>query len=100
MAMEDVVILAKCLRDFSSISEAFAMHERLRRQRVERIVAEGARQSSNKTPGPLGRIVRDLMLAFVFKFLVTERSLSWMYNHHIDWNLPAVSDTSGAAGSR
>lgn len=72
-------------------TKSFAIYERLRRQRVERIVAEGARQSSNKTRGPVGRIVRDFMLPFVFKFLVTEKSLNWICNHHIDWDSPWFS---------
>ena len=100
MAMEDAVVLAKCLRDLSSMPQAFATYERLRRQRVERIVAEGTRQSSNKTPGPVGRKVRDFMLPFVFKFLVTEKSLSWMFNHHIDWDGPVVLDAKGPAFGR
>ena len=100
MALEDAVILAKCLRDFSSMSEAFATYERLRRQRVERIVAEGARQSSNKAAGPLGRIARDVMLPWIFAFLVTEKSLAWMYDHHIEWDRPVVPDATGPVARR
>src|ERR1700676_4310990 len=98
MALEDAVVLAKCLRDLPRMAtKSFAIYERLRRQRVERIVAEGARQSSNKTRGPVGRIVRDFMLPFVFKFLVTEKSLNWIYNHHIDWDVPVVLDANDSA---
>ena len=89
MAIEDGVVLAKCLRDAGSISEAFAGFERLRRRRVERIVAQGARSSSSKAAGPMGRIMRDLMLPFVFRYVVTEQSLAWMYDHHIEWASPA-----------
>ena len=96
MAMEDAVVLAKCLRDVSSLPQAFATYERLRRHRVERIVAEGARQSSNKTPGPVGRKVRDVLLPFVCKFLVTEKSLRWMFNHHIDLGQPRGAQRQGA----
>jgi len=90
MAMEDAVVLAKCLRDVSSVGQAFATYERLRRGRVERIVAEGARQGSNKTLGPVGRTLRDALLPFMFKFLVTEKSLRWIYDHHIAWDVPVV----------
>ena len=58
----------------------------MRRSRVERIVAQGARSSSSKAAGPLGRRMRDLMLPFVFRHVVTEKSMAWMYDHHIDWN--------------
>lgn len=82
LAIEDAVILAQCLRDFPTHTEAFAAYERLRRPRVERIVAEGARQSNNKMPG----FLRDLMLPLLFKFFVTEKALSWMHDYHIDWD--------------
>jgi hypothetical protein len=42
--------------------------------------------------GPIGRIVRDHMLPFVFRYLVTEQSLAWMFEHHIDWNSRTARD--------
>jgi 2-polyprenyl-6-methoxyphenol hydroxylase-like FAD-dependent oxidoreductase len=88
MAIEDGVVLAKCLRDLSSIPKAFAAFERIRRRRVERIVAQGARSSSSKAAGPVGRILRDLMLPLVFRHVVTDKSLTWLYEHHLDWDSP------------
>jgi FAD-dependent urate hydroxylase len=90
MAAEDAVVLARCLRDLPDIPRAFAAYERLRRARVERIVAQGARAGSAKTQGPVGRVLRDLMLPLVFRFLVTERSMAWIYDHHVDWDAPAT----------
>jgi FAD-dependent urate hydroxylase len=90
MAAEDAVVLAKCLRDLPDIPRALAAYEGLRRKRVERIVAQGARSSSSKTPGPVGRVVRDLLLPVVFKVLVTDRSQAWIYDHHIDWEAPVA----------
>jgi 2-polyprenyl-6-methoxyphenol hydroxylase-like FAD-dependent oxidoreductase len=78
--MEDAVVLARCLRDVRSVPDAFAAYERLRRDRVERIVAQGARSSSSKIPGPFGRLVRDLMLRLMLRFFVTDKSLAWMYD--------------------
>jgi 2-polyprenyl-6-methoxyphenol hydroxylase-like FAD-dependent oxidoreductase len=86
MAAEDGVVLAQCLRDLPSVPEALAAYEHRRRARVERIVAQGARTSSAKTPGRIGRVVRDLALPLVFKLLVTDRSTAWIYGHHIDWD--------------
>jgi 2-polyprenyl-6-methoxyphenol hydroxylase-like FAD-dependent oxidoreductase len=86
MAAEDGVVLAQCLRDLPTIPEALAAYEHRRRARVERIVAQGARTSSAKTPGRIGRVVRDLALPVVFKLLVTDRSMAWVYDHHIDWD--------------
>jgi 2-polyprenyl-6-methoxyphenol hydroxylase-like FAD-dependent oxidoreductase len=88
MATEDAVVLAQCLRDLPGVPQALAAYERLRRRRVERIVAQGARTGSAKTPGPVGRVVRDLALPLVFRFLATERSRAWIYDHHIDWDAP------------
>jgi FAD-dependent urate hydroxylase len=88
MAAEDAVVLAKCLRDLPDIPQALVAYERLRRRRVERIVAQGARSGSAKTPGPAGRVLRDLLLPLVFRFLVTDRSQAWIYDHHLDWDTP------------
>ncbi len=90
MAIEDGVMLARCLRDNSTIPSALSAYERLRRDRVERIVAAGARMSSNKTPGLVGRFVRDVMLKVLLRFVVTEKSVSWMYDYRIEWNADAA----------
>jgi 2-polyprenyl-6-methoxyphenol hydroxylase-like FAD-dependent oxidoreductase len=86
MAIEDGVVLAKCLRDIPGIGNAFNAFDRIRRKRVERIVAQGARSSSTKAAGPVGRIIRDQLLPFVFRHVVTEQSMAWMYEHHVDWH--------------
>lgn len=93
MAAEDGVILAKALRDLPSIPEALAAYEQQRRRRVEKIVAFGARGSSAKVPGRVGRVLRDLVLRLVFRFLVNERSMAWQFDHRVEWDrrLPAVS---------
>jgi FAD-dependent urate hydroxylase len=61
---------------------------------VERIVARGARTGSTKTPGPAGRVLRDLLLPLVFRFVVTERSMAWIYDHHLDWDAPVTLGAS------
>ena len=86
MAAEDGVILAKALRDLPSIPEALAAYEEQRRRRVEKIVAYGARGSSAKVPGTFGRVIRDLLLRFVFRFFVSERSMAWQFDHRVDWD--------------
>ncbi|HEX2156650.1 MAG TPA: FAD-dependent monooxygenase [Actinomycetes bacterium] len=96
MAAEDAVVLAKCLRDLADIPQALAAYEGLRRQRVERIVAQGARTGSAKTPGPVGRALRDLALPLIFKLLVSDRSMAWIYNHHIDWDTPVPAPAQPA----
>jgi FAD-dependent urate hydroxylase len=84
MAIEDALVLAKCLRDLPDSAQAFAAFEQIRRPRVERVVAFGARSSSGKAPGLVGRVVRDLALPTVLK-LVAKASQEWLYGYHIDW---------------
>lgn len=84
MAIEDAVVLARSLGEHGSIAEALADYERQRRKRVEKIVAWGARGSSHKTPGPLGRLTRDLMLPLLFRYMITEKSLAWMYDYRVE----------------
>ena len=88
MAIEDAVVLAKCLGDLPDIQQAFAAYEQLRRERVERVVAQGARSSSGKAAGPIARVLRDLMLPMILKRAASsgEKSLAWMYGYHVAWD--------------
>lgn len=92
MAAEDGVILAKALRDLPSIPEALVAYDRLRRARVEKIVAWGAQGSSAKVPGTVGRVIRDLFLRFAFRFFVTERSMAWQFDHRVEWDRPLTGE--------
>jgi 2-polyprenyl-6-methoxyphenol hydroxylase-like FAD-dependent oxidoreductase len=88
MAIEDGVTLARCLRDARSVDTALARYESLRRDRVEKVVRQGRRNGSGKTPGPLGRALRDLALRIVFSHFdrsTLNRQLGWLFDHHIAW---------------
>ena len=86
MAIEDAVVLARCLRDVPDTPQAFVAYERRRRTRVERIVAHGARTSNSKAAGPVGRVLRDLMMPVILKRVANGGSLAWMHDYHVDWN--------------
>jgi FAD-dependent urate hydroxylase len=89
MACEDAIVLAKCLRDLPDTQHAFAAYEQLRRERVERVVAYGARFGSAKAVGPVARVVRDLMLPMLLKRQGGSGStegLAWLFNYHVDWD--------------
>ncbi|HSK81901.1 MAG TPA: FAD-dependent monooxygenase [Rubrobacter sp.] len=86
LAVEDAVVLARCLRDLPDVGQAFAAYERLRRARVERIVAHGARTSNSKADGPVARVLRDLMMPLILKRVARGESLAWMHDYHIDWD--------------
>jgi 2-polyprenyl-6-methoxyphenol hydroxylase-like FAD-dependent oxidoreductase len=101
MALEDAVLLARFLGEAGSIDEAFAGFEASRRDRVERIVAQGARSSSSKTPGRVGGAVRDVVLRLVFRYAITDESLSWMYDYRVGHggNIKTSSPPHGAERS-
>ena len=98
MALEDAVVLAQSLRDHADVPAAFAAYEKARRERVEKIVAAGARSSSSKIPGPVGRRLQELMLRFAFRYLITDRSTAWINNHRIRWE-DTVGDHMLTSGS-
>jgi FAD-dependent urate hydroxylase len=85
LAIEDAVVLAKCLRDLPH-QQAFAAFERLRRARVERIAKAAARVNSSKAAGPVARVVRDALLPAMLKLATTSKRANEQYRYHIDWN--------------
>ncbi|MCQ4080747.1 FAD-dependent monooxygenase [Streptomyces sp. RB6PN25] len=77
VAVEDAVILAKCLRDLPDPATAFAAYTQLRRSRAERLVAFSARQAEHQSD-MIGE-ARD--------------ARDWLYAHHIDWH-STIENTS------
>lgn len=93
MACDDAIVLAQCLRDLPDTRRAFAAYERLRRERVERVVAYGARFGSSKAAGPIARVMRDLLLPMLLKRQGGSGgsgSLDWLFNYHIEWDTPVT----------
>lgn len=87
MALEDGVQLARCLRDHTTPAAAFAAFERLRRDRVEAVVAMG-RTGTSRAHHPLARRLRDLRTKAKRCFAWQHRppmGRGWAYEHHIDW---------------
>jgi FAD-dependent urate hydroxylase len=97
MAIEDAVELGRCLRDLPEPGLAFAAYERLRRGRVEQVVADGARSSNVKAAGPVARVLRDALLP-VFLRRQAAQAQAWLHEHHIDWDAPVA--TAVPAGRR
>ncbi len=90
LAIESAVQLARCLRDLPP-DRAFAAYERLRRARVERIIAAAARTNSDKAAGPVARVIRDLVLPVAMRALAKPERMAWQYGYRIDWDAPAVA---------
>jgi FAD-dependent urate hydroxylase len=94
LAIEDAVVLAKCLRDLPDPRQAFARFEALRRSRVERIIKVAARINSNKTARPLTRVVRDAILPVILRLTTNSKQVNQQYRYHIDWTTPTSSTTA------
>jgi 2-polyprenyl-6-methoxyphenol hydroxylase-like FAD-dependent oxidoreductase len=89
MAMEDAVMLARCLRDHPDPDVAFVAFEAARRERVERVVAQGKRNGSGKAAGPVGARIRDAIMPTVVRRFASAQALAWMTDHRIDWHTEA-----------
>ena len=86
-ALEDALVLARCLRDLPGPEQAFTTFEALRRERVEKIVAVARRNGQQKAiTNPVGAFLRDLMLPL---FIKLSGSPDWLYGHRLEWKPPA-----------
>jgi FAD-dependent urate hydroxylase len=94
LAIEDAVVLAKCLRDLPDPQQAFARFEALRRSRVERIIKVAARINSNKTAGPVTRLFRDAVLPVILRLTTNSKQVNQQYRYHIDWTTPTSPTTT------
>ena len=84
LALEDAVVLARCLRDIPDLERAFAAYEAQRRPRVERLVREARRTGRRKAAAnPVSRGVRDLMLPFFLG--IGMRGLREVYGYRVAW---------------
>jgi 2-polyprenyl-6-methoxyphenol hydroxylase-like FAD-dependent oxidoreductase len=88
LAMESAIQLARCLRDLPDVSSAFSVYERLRRPRVEKIAARGARISHAKAPGPIAQRMMRLMLPLMVKTMNIEKTMAAEQRYTIDFETP------------
>jgi 2-polyprenyl-6-methoxyphenol hydroxylase-like FAD-dependent oxidoreductase len=93
IAAESGVELARCLRDLPNHRDAFSAYEALRRPRVEKVAAYGARNNNGKVAGPIAKAIMNVVLPIAMKTVLTpEKMFRWMHGHHIEWD--AVVDCS------
>jgi FAD-dependent urate hydroxylase len=85
LAMEDAVQLARCLRDREALPDAFSAYQRLREERVVRVMREAARVNNAKAAGPVGRVLRDLFMPIFLKRMSHLMDQPWLYGHHIEF---------------
>ncbi len=86
MAMEDAVVLAMCLRDVPNLNHAFSTFEKLRKNRVEKVV-KSAQQSGDlmKANNPLKKLFRNIVLPFTLNKSIVKK-MDWLLSYEIDWN--------------
>ena len=92
LAIESGIELARCLRDLPDHTAAFQAYEQLRRRRVEKIAARGARINHAKAPGPVARKMMQLLMPPMFRMLNPEKSLGPEQRHRIDWDATVEHD--------
>jgi FAD-dependent urate hydroxylase len=89
MALEDAIVLGRCVRDLGPTAGALRRFEDLRRARAERVVAMGRRRGAYKAPGgPVSLFLRDLLMPIGMRLFATDASLSWLYDHDVPWEEP------------
>jgi 2-polyprenyl-6-methoxyphenol hydroxylase-like FAD-dependent oxidoreductase len=85
LALEDALVLARCIRDIENLREAFRQFERLRRERVEKIVKYSRSIGRRKhATNPVQVFFRDLLLPFFLK-QANRQSHAWMYDYRVNW---------------
>ena len=86
MAIEDAVVLAKCLRDVPDTQEAFVSFEKLRKKRTEKVV-KVAQQLGNtfSMTNPVQKWFRNKVTIpmFIKRGL---KSADWIYSYKVDWD--------------
>ncbi|GIE93802.1 FAD-dependent oxidoreductase [Paractinoplanes rishiriensis] len=84
MAMEDAATLGRCLAEEPDLATALGRYERRRRARVEKVVAQGRRNGSGKTAGPLGAALRDAMFPLIMKLVYGKGNpQAWILDHRV-----------------
>jgi 2-polyprenyl-6-methoxyphenol hydroxylase-like FAD-dependent oxidoreductase len=89
LAMEDAIVLAKCLRDTDDLYQAFATYAHERRVRVERMVRYGRSTNQAKVvTAPIQVWLRDTLAPIFLTVFANPAARDWLYSYRVDWNYP------------
>jgi 2-polyprenyl-6-methoxyphenol hydroxylase-like FAD-dependent oxidoreductase len=89
MALEDAVVLAKCLRDIPDLEQAFEVYGQLRRERTVKMFELGERGDSGKyITSPLQQWFRDVTTPVFLKLFANPKASDWIYSYRVDWDTP------------
>lgn len=92
MALEDAMVLAKCLRDIPDLEQAFTTYEHLRRERTMKIYKMGVNGDLGKHKvKPFDVWFRDLATPIFLKLFANEKASRWIYSYRVDWETPVTA---------
>ncbi len=85
MAIEDGIVLAKCLRDIQGTQKAFEEFEKLRRSRTEKVVKMAQKYGDAfTTTNPIKKWFRNRMIPVMIKR--GNEPFDWIYSYKMDWD--------------
>ncbi|MFY1614731.1 FAD-dependent oxidoreductase [Micromonospora sp. WMMD736] len=101
MALEDAATLARCLRDIPDLRGAFERYDRIRRERIERVIKIGTEMDTRMRAGSRTEaFVRNLAVSVALwhegrtirrKGQLSDGEMARLWGHHIDWNQPVAA---------
>ncbi|MGH3930254.1 MAG: FAD-dependent monooxygenase, partial [Pseudonocardiaceae bacterium] len=101
LAIEDAITLARCVRDLSDLNEAFATYQLLRQDRVRKVFDSAKKVNRDKAAGPIGRVLRDLLMPLYAKKMAKPGAMAWLHACHIEFDRPIDQELPhGARQSR
>ncbi|NGO67239.1 FAD-dependent oxidoreductase [Streptomyces boncukensis] len=91
LAMEDAVVVAKCLRDIKDPPRAFAAYEEQRQQRVRRVTRWGRLYARPpKVNSAAGMWLREVAMPPLLRLAPSISSMDWIYGYQVAWEEPAL----------
>ncbi len=101
MALEDAVVLAKCLQDLPNLEQAFGTYEQLRRERTAKMFELGQRGDAGKfVTRPLQQWFRDLTTPLFLKLFANPKASDWIYSYRVEWDEPIRACTPAASSGQ
>ena len=87
MASEDAVTLAKCLRDIQIPKQAFGKFQKLRKERVDKIVKFGRRNGDGYfLTNPVRKWFRNTMIRTMTSPIIFNRMKEYYFGYNVRWN--------------
>ena len=86
LALEDAMVLARCLRDAADYGEAFGLYQRLRQPRAERMVSYAQEVNKYKriSTNPIAVWLRDALVPLFLRKAASDTTKRWIYDCQIE----------------